>query len=391
MSEMTATRIGAGTLIAAWLAAALLLWRTLPPAPDAEPWLAPFGALDLARAKRHDAVLRLLVVASLAAQLAALALLAWRRPRLWGRAVVRAASFGALAALALELARLPFALTTLWWQRRYEVSQLGYGTWLLDRLGPLAVRAGLLALAAVVCVSLARRLGRRWWIAAAPVFAVAGIAVVLADPLLTPRLEPVRRPGVVDQVVRLAAREGLERPEVEVRRTRGRTRQINAEAIGVGPTTRVILWGTALDLPADARGFLVAHELAHVARHHLWKGLAWFVLLLVPGLALLARVTPLRGPDDVPRTLLIAFVLLLVATPVANALTRRYEAEADRVALEITRDPGGATHLFVRMAAAGVRDPEQPGWWRVLFATHASLAERAGAVTRRGSPSRAGS
>jgi STE24 endopeptidase len=391
MSEMTATRIGAGTLIALWIAAALVLWRSLPPAPDAEPWLAPFGALDLARAERHDSVLRLLVLGSLAAQLTALVFLAWRRPRLWGGTFVRAASLGALAAVVLQLARLPFGAATLWWQRRYGVSDLGYGTWLVDRLGPLAVRAGLLAFAAVLCLWLARRLGGRWWLAALPVFALAGVVVVLAHPLLTPRLEPVRRPGVVAQVERLAAEQGLDRPEVEVRRTRGRTRQISAEALGIGPTTRVILWGTALELPYAARGFLVAHELAHVSRDHLRKGLAWFVLLLVPGIALLALLTPLRDADDVPRGLLTAFALLLLATPLMNALSRRYEAQADAVALETTHDPRGGTHLFVRMAGAGVRDPDPPGWWQALFATHPSLAERAGAVTGRGGRSPGGS
>jgi STE24 endopeptidase len=391
MSEMTATRIGVGTLLAVWLATTALMWRTqLPPAPDAEPVLAPFAGLDLARAERHDLVLRLLTLGSLAAQLGALALLAWRRPRLVGSPFVRAALLGALAALVLQLARLPFGLTTLWWQRRYGISYLGYAQWLFDRLGPLAVRAALLAFAAAFCLWLASRLGRRWWLAATPVFAVAGVGVILAQPLLTPRLEPAPR-GVVEQVAALAAREGLDRPEVEVRRTRGRTRQISAEAIGIGPTTRVILWGTAVALPADARGFLVAHELGHVSREHLWKGLVWFVVLLVPGLALLASIAPLRDADDVPRVLVAAFVLLALATPVANTLTRRYEAEADRVALATTRDPRGATRLFVRMAAAGVRDPDPPRWWGVVFGTHPSLAERAGAVIPPAGPPPGGS
>jgi STE24 endopeptidase len=391
MSEMTATRIGVATLLAVWLAAAVVMWQTqLPPAPDAEPLLAPFAGLDLERAERHDSVLRLLVLGSLAAQVGALALIALRRPRLVGGTLLRAALLGALAALALQLARLPFGLTSLWWQRRYGISQLGYGQWLVDRLGPLAVQAALLAFAAGFCVWLAGRLGRRWWLVAAPVFALAGVGVILSQPLLTPRLEPAPR-GVVEQVAALAAREGLDRPEVEVRRTRGRTRQIGAEAIGIGPTTRVILWGTAVALPADARGFLVAHELAHVSRDHLWKGLAWFVVLLVPGLALLAYAAPLRSADDVPRALLTAFVLLLLVTPVESALTRRYEAEADRVALATTGDPRGATRLFVRMAEAGVRDPDPPRWWQIVFGTHPSLAERAGAVTPREGPSRGGS
>ena len=175
-----------------------------------------------------------------------------------------------------------------------------------------------------------------------------------------------------------------------MRRTRGRTRLLNAEALGIGPTTRVILWESTLALPAAERAFLVAHELAHVQRKHLWKGLAWFVLLVVPALALLARLAPLRAPEDVPRALLVAFVLLLVATPIANAVSRRYEAEADWIGLETTRDPEGAKRFFADLAEAGVRDPSPPRWWTFLFGTHPTLAERAGMADASGRRSRGG-
>lgn len=379
MSEMTATRIGVGTLTAVWVVAAFLLWRTdVPGGLDVEPTLAPFAALDLERADRHDAVLRLLALGALAAELLALFALTLPRLPLRGPTLVRAAEIGVLAAAALLVARLPFGLVALWWQRRYGIAELGYGTWLIDLLGPLVVRAALLGFACAACLWLAGRLGRRWWLAAAPVFAAIAIAVIVAQPLLSPRLEPVRRVEVVRQVEELAARQGVARPEVEVRRTRGRTRLLNAEALGIGPTTRVILWESTLALPAAERAFLVAHELAHVQRAHLWKGLAWFVLLLVPALALLARLAPLRVPDDVPRALLVAFVLLLAATPLANAISRRYEAEADWIALETTRDPAGANRFLADLAEAGVRDPNPPRWWTIPFGTHPTLAERAG-------------
>ncbi|HET9674711.1 MAG TPA: M48 family metalloprotease [Gaiellaceae bacterium] len=376
---MTATRIGVGTLTALWLLAAYALWQTEVPGDlDVHSTLAPFASLDLTRAGRHDEVLRLLTLASIALQLVALALLVRFRPRVRGRPVLRAAQLGGLAAVVLVLARLPVGAVALWWQRRYGIAQLDYGTWLFDQIGPLLLRVGLLGFAAALCFWLAGRFGGRWWLAALPVFAVAGTAVILAQPLLTPRTERVRRLDVVRQVERLAAREGLPRPEVEVLRTKGRTRQLNAEALGIGPTTRVILWQTTLALPAAERAFLVAHELGHVRQHHLWKGLAWFVLLLAPGLALLAWIAPLRIPEDVPRVLLTAYVLLTLATPIVNTLSRRYEAEADWVGLETARNPRAAQRFFADVAKAGVRDPEPPRWWTLVFGTHPSLAERAG-------------
>jgi STE24 endopeptidase len=76
--------------------------------------------------------------------------------------------------------------------------------------------------------------------------------------------------------------------------------------------------------------------------------------------------------------LLIAFVLLLLATPIANAVSRRYEAEADWIGLETTRDPEGAKRFFADLAEAGVRDSSPPRWWTLVFGTHPTLAERVG-------------
>ncbi len=374
-----------------WVVAALLLWQTeVPGGLDVQATLAPFAALDLARAEHHDSVLRLLALGALAAELVALVALSRVRLPLRGPALLRAAEVGVFATAALLVARLPFGLATLWWQRRYGIAELGYGTWLFDLLGPLVVRAALLGFACALCLWLAWRFGERWWLVAAPMFVAVGLVVLVAQPLLSPRLEPVQRPAVVRQVEELAAREGLPRPDVELRRTSGRTRLLNAEALGIGPTTRVILWESTLALPAAERAFLVAHELAHVKRAHLWKGLAWFVLLLVPGLALLARLAPLRAPEDLPRALLVAFVLLLAATPIVNAISRRYEAEADWIALETTRDPGAAKSFFADLAEAGVRDPSPPRWWTFPFGTHPTLAERAGMADANGRRSREG-
>jgi Zn-dependent protease with chaperone function len=399
MSEMTATRIGVATLAVVWLVSAGLLWRTSVPAdlrlPRVEP-TAYFTPTQLRVRAHHDALLRRLGVGTMAAQLAALLLLARRRPPVRGHALLRAAQLGALAGLVLFLAWLPFGVATLWWQRRYDIARVGYGQWLLDALPGLAERAALYALAAALCVALARRLGGRWWLAAAPAFAALGVVVILAQPLLTPRLAPLQRPRLVAEIRALGRAQGLDHVEVQVQQLHGRTRQLNAEALGIGPTTRVILWDTTLRLPAPDIRFLVGHELGHVSRKHLWKGLGWFVLFVVPATWLLARVAPLRGPDDVPRAMLAGVAILFALTPLTNVVSRRYEAEADWVGLQTARDPTAAKGFFVALSAAGLRSPDPPRWSVIVFGTHPPLIDRiamaeAWARSRRAAAPRAGS
>jgi STE24 endopeptidase len=74
-------------------------------------------------------------------------------------------------------------------------------------------------------------------------------------------------------------------------------------------------------------------------------------------------------------------VLVLVAVelallPLANVVSRRYEAEADWLALTATRDPDAATSLLRRLSVTGLSQPDPPGWWHAVFGTHPSLVER---------------
>jgi STE24 endopeptidase len=153
---------------------------------------------------------------------------------------------------------------------------------------------------------------------------------------------------------------------------------VNAEAIGAGPTTRVILWDTLLE-PQVGRGeirFVAAHELSHVARDHLWKGLAWFALIALPGLWLLGRVVRLGDPRALPAAALVLLLLQLATLPAANAITRRYEREADWEGLRLTHDPAAAEALYRRFARTGLSDPDPPLLLHVLLDTHPSLVER---------------
>jgi STE24 endopeptidase len=379
MSEMTATRIGVATLTVLWLAAAYVLWGTTVPDDLRLPHVDPsayFTPAQLATRAHHDAVLRWLGIGTMAAQLAGLLALAKRRPPVRGHALLRAAQFGALAALVLFLARVPFGVATLWWQRRYDIARVSYGQWLFDLLPGVLERVALYGAAATICVAFARLLDRRWWLGAAPMFALLGVVVILAQPLLTPRLAPLERPRLVAEIRAVGRDEGVEHVDVQLQKVRKRTRLLNAEAIGIGPTKRIILWDTTLRLPTPEIRFLVGHEFGHVARKHLWKGLAWFVLVVVPATWLLARLVPLRGPEEVPSAVLVGVAILFVLTPFTNVVSRRYEAEADWRALETTRDPAAGRRLFIDFSAAGLQDPDPPRWSVLLFGTHPPLVDR---------------
>jgi STE24 endopeptidase len=391
---MTATRTkGFWAIVAAaglWLVAAVLLWRTSVPSLDLPDLDARevFGARQVERTERYERGLRLFWLGATVVELIVLTLAVLVAPRVRARGVLGAVALGAATLVAAWLAALPFVLGAHWWRRRYGISRADYGTILVD---PWLERLGTLAAACVAIalfVLLARRLGDRWWLVGGPAFAAFGAAFLLAQPLLfVPRVEPLRDRALTAEIQALAERQGVGEVEVEVRDASRRTRAINAELYGVGPTKRMILWDTALDgrLTSPEVRALAAHEFGHVEADHIWKGIAWLFLFSLPGAYVVARVTRRRGglgqPAAVPLALLTVAVLQLALLPVTNAITRRYEAEADWLGLRATRDPAASEGLTRALATASLADPDPPVWARLVLETHPSPLDRI-AMTR---------
>jgi STE24 endopeptidase len=380
--------------VALWLAATAVLWRTEVPdlaLPDLDP-RDYFAAGELDRIDDYRSVSRLLFLASLAAEIAVLALLVWyagplaARLERVGRGPVRTSVLvGLVVVVAVWPATLPFAAVTHARRRDFGLSEQGWGGWLWDELTSLGVRAVLVSIGVAGAVWLAGRFGPRWWLVGAPALAAIGVVFILLQPLVVQplfnRFEPLADRELAAEIEELAAGMGVEVDDILVADASRRTTTANAYVAGIGPTRRVVLYDTLLDGRfADGEIRVVsAHELAHVERRHLWKGLAWFALLAVPGVFGLAWVTNRfggLGPRLVPLGLAFVFAYVLLTQPVANAVSRRYEAEADWLALQATGDPASAVALERRFVRTGLADPDPPAWVAYWLGTHPTPMRR---------------
>jgi STE24 endopeptidase len=291
------------------------------------------------------------------------------------------------------LVQVPFGLAVLWWQRRHDVSDERYPEWLLDNWLGLGGEFLFICLAILIVMGLAGPLGERWWIPGGAVF--VGLATLFAFllPYLIPSQVSLRNPAIAADARRLAAELGVRDVPVKVQEVRELTTAPNAEAAGLGPSRRVILWDTLLDgrFPREEVRVVVGHEFAHHARDHIPKSIGWYALFAFPGAFLIARLTRRRGgmrePAAVPLSLFVLVVLSLLALPLQNAIVRHLEEEADWIALEATEDPDAAKALFRRFSTTALVEPNPPTWSYLLAENHPSLMERiamAEAWARRG-------
>jgi Zn-dependent protease with chaperone function len=387
---MTATRIArAATLAAAtalWVFLASLLWRTTVPAhlrlPPVDERTA-FEAGLVHDARGFERFLDWDWVAGTIAALIAYGVMVLRGKTLarkTGLSPVNAGIVLGLVTLTVVWAvELPFAVAGNWWERRHGISRETYSAELFGALERLLVITAIGFVALAIVLLLAQRFGRTWWIAAAPIVAATALGVQFVAPYVSAiGTHPARSALLRSEIGTLEHREQLGKPVVRVEDVSDTTTAANAFAVGFGPARHVFLWNTLLNGRFTQRQVRVAigHELAHLARNHPLRGVAWFALFETAILAAVAVVADLRRPERVPVALLGVTVAQLAILPLTNTISRRYETEADWIGLDATRDPEAARGLFVGFVRTGLADPNPPGWVHVLLDDHPTPLQR---------------
>jgi STE24 endopeptidase len=377
---VTARRVGAAAVLAVvWALAAWALWRSSLPAyhlPKLDVH-ALFPAHALARARHFSGVERLLWLGNVLAQVVVLGVYARFGARFARESAAGPVGTGMLLGMLgfalVWAAQLPFSVLEVWWQRRYGLN----GSYLQATVGDWLALGGkflFLCLALAIVMGLARRVGRWWWLPAAPCFIGLVILFAFITPWLlggrsydAPFVRSLERTEHV-QHVPVRVLDGFDEP--------------NAFATGLGASRRVFLWKPIVQPPFTPRmdRFVLAHELGHLAHNHIWKSVAWYALFAFPGTYLLAVLTRRRGgmgvPEAIPLAVFFLVVLQLLQLPLQNVITRHQEAEADWSALRATHDPAAGRQLFTLFASETLDDPSPPWWDYVLIETHPTLLQR---------------
>lgn len=317
---------------------------------------------------------------------------------------LQAALFVPPVLLLVGLATLPWLVYAHRTSLRFGISIEAWTPWLWDWAKDQLVTIIVGTFIAWLFCLIVRRSPRRYWLwfwlASLPLM-VAGVylAPLVLDPMFN-RIEPLARthPNLVPPIEQVLANAHVDIPANRLFEmiASEKTNALNAYTTGFGSSKRVVLYDTIIrkePLPELMTTF--GHELGHYALHHiLWALLLEAVLMLVGMYAgyrlveavLRARGTSLgiRGAGDLaalPVFLLFALAAAFLADPLANAVSRAMEHQADVYSLEVTAgvipQPGeAAARAFQIEGETGLALPDpNPAivWW--LY-THPPVGDR---------------
>jgi STE24 endopeptidase len=279
-------------------------------------------------------------------------------------------------------------------EHRFHLSTLSVGGWVRRYL-----KQNLLALilGAVLILGLYWLIWTTrgwWWLTAAGAFFCVTIILgrifpVLIMPLFY-KIERLDSPELAERMNELAAGTGLTIEGVYRIALSQETVKANAMLAGLGRTRRVLLGDTLLNNFSPAEISVVfAHEIGHHVYRHVYKMILLGMVISVVGFWIcdraLASWTAHAGqPLDYatlpiwtePWIMLILSVFGLMLEPLMNSISRHYERQCDRYALERTRQPEAYISAFSKLARQNKDDP-CPHWLEIIWLhDHPPIGER---------------
>ena len=298
-----------------------------------------------------------------------------------------------VATTALDLPRIYYEQFVR--QHAYGLSNQTLGKWASDQFANLGVTLIIGALFLWVPYLLLKKSPRRWWIYTSALAVPFIILIVLVQPIwidpLFNRFGPMQDKTLETEILALADRAGIEGGRVfEVAKSED-TKALNAYVNGFGNTKRIVLWDTIIKA-LDRKQLLVVmgHEMGHYVLNHMWKLIGILTVTVFLALYAVQRLsatlihrfsgrfgfTTLDDVASLPLVLMLFTAVSLVTDPIALATQRHFEHEADRFALEITRDNHAGATAFVILQQENLAVP-RPGrlytWFRM---SHPPIGER---------------
>jgi STE24 endopeptidase len=277
--------------------------------------------------------------------------------------------FFAVLAMIANLLDIPFGLySTFVIEERYGFNTRTIALWLSDWIKGMAISGILGGIVISVLLVLVQYLKDTWWLLAWVIISVFQLLIMWLYPVLIAPLfnkfEPIPNKELENKIGTLMGKAGLTVKGVFRMDAGKRSKHTNAYFTGIGRTKRIVLFDTLLaSHPEEEILSVLAHETGHWVKKHVLKQLILLETASLIGLFIVAR---LLDWDLIYQTFgfqeQIKYVgLLLVPVvlsplgyfmrPIGSALSRRYEKEADDVAVTLMGTAGPMKNTLIRLSA----------------------------------------
>ncbi|MDC3425598.1 M48 family metallopeptidase [Aquibacillus sp. 3ASR75-11] len=311
--------------------------------------------------------------------------------RVW----IQTSIYSGLLLLTYTLVKLPFDLVWFWITRQEGISNQPIGDWTYELgldflLMWLVFTVGLIITRVVI-----KKFAKAWWLIlwliALPIaIFVAYIQPIWIDPLYED-FEPLEESALRDKIETLTEEVGIEDATLLQVNMSAKTSTYNAYVAGIMGSARIVLWDTTIKGMTDEEIlFILAHEIGHYVKKHVYFGVAGYIILSFVLFFLTAVIyeriwgrrvhtKTFRSKHDlraIPTLLLILSILLMLTQPISLYVSRQMERSADTYAIENTKELEPGISAYKKMALQSKSDISPSIWIEWIRYSHPMIQNR---------------
>ena len=275
-------------------------------------------------------------------------------------------------------------------EHNFSLSNQPFLKWVLRKM-KIDVVGGIVGLVVlIIFYALLVNFQRSWWILFAVFFFLFQILVAQLFPtLILPlfyRLKPLDKEELKSRLQTLVEKFGYRMNGVFSFDLSRETKKANAAMTGLGKTRKIIISDTLLDsFSAGEIEVVMAHELGHLVKHHMMKGIALSAAVSVIGFFVVAQAysayaevihAPVYALNTLPFLAVLMSILGVISVPVGNYYSRRIEHEADLFALDTTGMNAEFVETMRKLGKLNLSPENPPAWIEKIFFSHPSIGAR---------------
>ena len=275
-------------------------------------------------------------------------------------------------------------------ERKFGLSNQAFSGWLGEKIKGAAVGMVIAAPLGFLFYYLLKNY-TLWWLylACAILFysiLLARLAPVLIFPIFY-KFKPLENENLTEKILKLCSKVGFKVKGVFTFNMSKNTKKANAAFTGMGSTRRIILGDTLVsEFSDDEIETVFAHELGHYKKGHIKKNILFSVAGTLIGLYVISLAYTALYPKfgfnhqwdigAIPLLAIIAGIWGVLSSPFGSMLSRKFEYEADRFAIDTTGNLPAFKSTMEKLASQNLANPEPNELVEFWFHSHPSISKR---------------
>jgi len=200
------------------------------------------------------------------------------------------------------------------------------------------------------------------------------------------KLKPLANDALHDNLNKLVEKFGYKMSGVFSFDLSRETRKANAALTGLGKSRKIIISDTLIEnFSNDEIEVVLAHELGHLVKHHMMKGIIVSATVSLIGFYIMAQAysayaallnLPIYNLVAIPFLALVMTIFGIITMPLGNFYSRRVEHEADLFALDTTGMRKEFVESMRKLGKLNLTPENPPAWIEKIFFSHPSIGAR---------------